>query len=91
MHNNTRTFTAYNIDCKTGKRWQFNVLSLTENIEQMITAARHFKDNGVIKWRVAGRYIAQPGHTTVDFVPVSKLEREVIESALLAASNEGVK
>jgi hypothetical protein len=89
MHNNTRTFTAYNIDCKTGKRWSFNVLTLTESIEQMIEAARHFHPNGVTKWRVAGRFIAQPGRTTVDFVPVSKLERSVIESALLAASKEG--
>lgn len=94
MHNNTRTYIGYNIDClglhackspnKSRLRWSFNVLSDITSIEEMLAAARHF--TGIRKWRVAGRYIAQPRHVTVDFIPVSKIEREVIEAALLAAS-----
>jgi hypothetical protein len=94
MHNQTRTEIGYNIDClgmhacktpgKERLKWSFNVLTDTSSIEAMLAAARHF--TGIKKWRVDGRYIAQPGRVTVDFLPVSKIEREVIEAALLAAS-----
>jgi hypothetical protein len=96
MHNQKLLEIGFNIDClgmnacktpgKERLKWSFNVLTDTTSIEAMLVAASHF--TGIKKWRVAGRYIAQPGHVTVDFLAVSKIERVVLEAALLAASTK---
>lgn len=96
MHNQPLNKIGYTIGClalhacktpgKQRLKWSFNVLTDTTSIKAMVAAARHF--TGIKKWRVEGRYIARAGHVTVDFISVSKIEREVIEAALLAASTK---